>query len=135
MKKLIKILSKFLLGVILSFFAFLGLGLLVNVAYEDDLMLFLVSSIFLIIYCTGIILLLFTKDSKYKDVFFWIGFIGIIISFIYYTELYPTTEEELYEELCSDTGICSERVIGKEECTKLGGRWKKSEDEWFCRLK
>ena len=131
LKKLIKVLGKFLLGCILSLFLLLGVGLLVNIAYEDDIILFLASSIFLIAYCIGIILLLVKKDSKHKYIFFWTGFMGIIISFICDSELHPLTDEEL----CSDTGICYENVISKEECAKLEGTWKKGENEWFCRLK
>jgi len=135
LKKLIKIFGKFLLGCILSLFLLLGVGLLVNVAYEDDIILFLALSIFLIAYCIGIILLLVKKDSKHKYIFFWTGLIGIIVSFICDSKLHPTTEEEFYEELCGDTGICSENVISKEECAKHEGTWKKDEDKWFCHLK
>ena len=135
MKKIIKIFGKFLLGCILSLFLLLGVGLLVNVAYEDDIILFLASSIFLIAYCIGIILLLVKKDSKHKYIFFWTGLIGIIVSFICDSKLHSTTEKEFYEELCGDTGICYENVISKEECTKYEGRWKKDEDKWFCHLK
>lgn len=131
MRKIIKIFGKFLLGCILSLFLLLGVGLLINVAYEDDIILFLASSIFLIAYCIGIILLLVKKDSKHKYIFFWTGLMGIIVSFICDSELHPLTDEEL----CSDTGICSEKVISKEECAKLDGTWQKRGDEWFCCLK
>ena len=132
MKKIIKMLGKcfilYLLGVV-------EYSLLFLIAFEDDTILFFVTLVFFLFYCIGAILLLAKKGGKLKHICLGLGIIGFFISYVCYCELYPTTEKEFYEELCGDTGICSENVISKEECAKHEGTWKKDEDKWFCHLK
>ena len=128
MKKIIKMLGKcfilYLLGVV-------EYSLLFLIAFEDDTILFFVTLVFFLFYCIGAILLLAKKGGKLKHICLGLGIIGFFISYVCYCELYPLTDEEL----CSDTGICYENIISKEECAKLEGTWKKDENEWFCRLK
>ena len=131
MKKLIKTLARVLLGIFLGLFALIETSTIVFAGLENDVILFIVSSVFFIIYCIGAILLLAKKNGKFKYIFFSVGIIGLLISDIYYAKKYPLTDEEL----CSDTGICSETVINQEKCAELEGTWKKVENEWFCRLK
>ena len=128
MKKIIKMLGKCF---ILYLFGVVEYSLLFLIAFEDDTILFFVTLVFFLFYCIGAILLLAKKGGKLKHICLGLGIIGFFISYVCYCELHPLTDEEL----CSDTGICYENVISKEECAKLEGTWKKGENEWFCRLK
>ena len=128
MKKLIKILGQ---GLLLYFGGLIEFSLLLHIAYENDAILFFATLVFFLIYCIGAILLLIKKGGKLKYIFLSISIIGFLISDACYYELYHIADKER----CSDTGICSERVINKEECAKLEGTWNKIENKWFCRLK